>query len=114
MQRNPQVSNYISRSIEALRIDGNYSDSLSEIYTRFHELQSQYNMWSKEISEIWMNMASPLEFASSVVIDSSERRCPCVESPQLRELEQIIETIDVLGESIWQMRILIGSNPKST
>ncbi|KAI1003521.1 hypothetical protein K3495_g4680 [Podosphaera aphanis] len=63
-------------------------------------------MWSQEISETWMNMASPLELASSVILDSSERGRTCAKSPQLRELMQIIKTIRALGESIWQMRNL--------
>ncbi|KAI0994185.1 hypothetical protein K3495_g13997 [Podosphaera aphanis] len=108
------MANIVHISIEVLRIDGNYSDSLSEIYTRFHELQNRYNMWSKDISEIWMNTASPLEFDSSVVLESSERRRTYVEPPQLRELVRFIETISASDESIRQMRIFESSNPKST
>ncbi|KAI0996711.1 hypothetical protein K3495_g11471 [Podosphaera aphanis] len=71
-------------------------------------------MRSKEISGIWMNTASPLEFASSVVLDSSERRRTYAKPPQLREWVQIIETISASGESIRQMRMFEGNNPKST
>ena len=114
MQRNPEISTCIGRSIEASRIDGTHPDLLSEFYTRFRELQSRNNVEQRNIWNMDKHGIALEVCANSMVLASSGKNRTYVISPQSREWVSIIEKISASGQSIRTLIIFKGSNPQST
>ncbi|KAI1000495.1 hypothetical protein K3495_g7702 [Podosphaera aphanis] len=114
MQRDPEGSTCLGRSIEAARIDGTHPGLLSEFYTRFRELQSrsnvkQRNVWNMDEHRIALGVC-----ANSMVLASSGKKRTYVTSSPSREWGSIIETISALGQSTRPLIVFKSSNTQST